>query len=117
LNIEEGVLKSNVVNLATSGHFDLASGQLNLDLLVSPLTTVDWIIKRIPIVNRILADTLVAIPVRISGPVTNPKSVPLSPSAVSSRVGGILQRAVETPFQIIAPMLPGEPKVSDQPPQ
>jgi hypothetical protein len=117
LNIEEGVLKSNVVNLATSGHFDLASGQLNLDLLVSPLTTVDWIIKRIPIVNRILADTLVAIPVKISGPVTNPKSVPLSPSAVSSRVGGILQRAVETPFQIIAPMLPGEPKVSDQPPQ
>ena len=117
LNIEEGVLKSNVVNLATSGHYDLASGQLNLDLLVSPLTTVDWIIKRIPVVNRILADTLVAIPVRISGPVTNPKSVPLSPSAVSSRVGGILQRAVETPFRIIAPILPEQPKASDQPPQ
>ena len=74
-------------------------------LLVSPLTTVDWIVERIPIVGDILQGTLVAIPVGVKGPIANPTVVPLSPTAVGSRLGGILERTIKTPFRILSPLL------------
>ena len=47
-----------------------------------------------------------AIPVGVKGPVADPTVVPLAPSAVGSRVGGILKRTIETPFRIIEPIIP-----------
>lgn len=106
LHIEEGILKSNALNLAAEGVYDLSSDNLKLNVLVSPLTTVDWVIAHVPIVNHILQGTLVAVPVRVTGPLADPTVVPLSPSAVGSRVGGILKRILQTPYYIIEPILP-----------
>jgi hypothetical protein len=106
LHIEEGILKSNALNLVTEGVYDVSSDNLKLNVLVSPLTTVDWVVAHVPIVNRILQGTLVAVPVRVTGPLSDPTVVPLSPSAVGSRVGGILKRILQTPYYIIEPILP-----------
>jgi AsmA-like C-terminal region len=105
LHIEEGALKSNSVNIVASGDYALATKKLNLVLLVSPLTTVDWIIERIPVLGNILQGTLVAVPVGVMGPVANPTVIPLSPAAVGSRLGGILKRTIKTPFRILSPLL------------
>ncbi len=105
LRIEEGVLKSNAVNIVGHGDYVPASRKLDLVLLVSPLTTVDWIIKRIPLIGHILQGTLVAVPVGVKGPVANPRVIPLAPSAVGSRLGGILERTIKTPFRILSPLL------------
>jgi hypothetical protein len=110
LQVEEGVLKSNSINLVTEGNYDVMADDLRLNVLVSPLTTLDWVIERIPIINRILKGTLVAVPVRVKGPAADPKVVPLSIEAMGSRIGGILKRALETPFKIVEPILP---EVSD----
>jgi hypothetical protein len=110
LQVEEGVLKSNAINLVTEGHYDVRADDLKLNLLVSPLTTLDWIIERIPIVNRILKGTLVAVPVRVKGPAADPKVVPLSIETMGDRVVGILKRVLETPYKIVEPILP---EVSD----
>jgi hypothetical protein len=106
LQLEEGVLKSNAINLVAEGNYDVTADDLKLNVLVSPLTTLDWVIERIPIINRILKGTLVAVPVQVKGPVADPEVVPLSIEAMGSRVGGILKRALETPFKIIEPILP-----------
>lgn len=105
LHIEKGVLKSNSVNIVAEGQYDFLSKELDVVALVSPLTTVDWIVDRIPIVGHILQGTLVAIPVRIKGPQTDPKVLPLSPTAVGKRLGGILKRTLKTPVRIIEPLL------------
>ena len=105
MRIEEGVLKSNAVNIVASGDCSLTEKKLDLDLLISPLTTVDWIIERIPLIGNILQGTLVAIPVGVKGPVADPRVVPLSPAAVGSRLGGILKRTLNTPFRILSPLL------------
>lgn len=105
LIIKEGMVKSNSVNMAADGQYDLTSKELDLKMLVSPLTTVDWIVERIPIVGNILGGTLVAIPVRVKGHQSDPRVTPLAISAVGSRLGGILQRAVKTPVRIIEPLL------------
>lgn len=110
LQVEEGVLKSNSINLAAEGNYDVAADDLKLNVLLSPLTSLDWVIERIPIINRILKGTLVAVPMRVKGPAADPKVVPLSIEAMGSRVVGILKRTLETPFKIVEPILP---EVSD----
>lgn len=110
LNIEEGVLKSNAVNIVASGKYLPATEKVDLVLLVSPLTTVDWIVEKIPLLGNILQGTLVAIPVGVKGPALNPTVVPLSPEAVGSRLSGILKRTVNTPFRILSPLLKDQPK-------
>jgi hypothetical protein len=110
VHIEEGVLRSNSVNIVASGEYGMAVKKMNLVLLVSPLTTVDWIIERIPLLGNILQGTLVAIPVGVKGPAANPTVVPLSPTAVGSRLGGILKRTLKTPFRILSPLLKDKPK-------
>jgi hypothetical protein len=109
MQIEESVLKSNSVNIVAEGQYDPLSKELDLVALVSPLTTVDWIVDRIPILGHILQGTLVAIPVRIKGPRTDPKVLPLSPTAVGKRLGGILKRTLKTPVRIIEPLLKDDP--------
>jgi hypothetical protein len=103
--IKEGMVKSNSVNMVADGQYHLSSKDLDLKVLVSPLTTVDWIVERIPIVGNILGGTLVAIPVSVKGHQSDPKVTPLALSAVGSRLGGILKRAVNTPVRIIEPLL------------
>ncbi len=105
LDIEEGVLKSNSVNLVAQGKYDLSSKDLDLVVLVSPLTTVDWIVEHIPVVGHILQGTLVAIPVRVKGPAADPTITPLSPKAIGARLSGILKRAFNAPVRIIEPLL------------
>lgn len=105
LNLEEGVLKSNSVNIVASGKLLLKNRSLDLVLLVSPLTTVDWIVGHLPIVGHILEGTLIALPVGIKGSIKNPDVLPLSPDAIGSRLGGILKRTLKTPFRIIEPLI------------
>jgi hypothetical protein len=112
LHVEEGVLKSNAINLVAEGKYNIESDDLKLDVLVSPLTSLDWVIERIPVINKILKGTLVAVPVRVKGPAADPTVVPLSPSAVGTRVGGILKRTFEAPYRIVEPILP---ETSDAP--
>ncbi len=106
MQIEKGAMKADSVNVAGHGRYNLTDQRLKLTLLVSPLTTVDWVIERLPLVGRILEGTLVAIPVGVSGSVRDPAVLPLAPSAIGSRVGGILKGILETPYYIIEPLLP-----------
>jgi len=115
LLVKEGVLKSNAVNMVADGRYRFLNRQVDLVMLVSPLTTVDWIVERIPILGNILQGTLVAIPVGVKGPAFDPKVLPLAPSAIGSRLGGILKRTVKTPFRIIEPILKDHPDPNSTP--
>ncbi len=112
LQIDEGVAKlqeakltSKPLNLAGEGKVDLKTQHVAIVLLVSPLTTTDAVVQRIPLVGKILQGTLVAVPVEIKGPLTNPTVFPMSPKAVGSRLLGIMERTVMAPFQLVEPIL------------
>lgn len=104
--LKEARVISGGLNMVAGGDVNLLERQMDLTVLVSPLTTLDAIIRHLPVVGRILKGTLVAIPVGVSGPVTDPKVVPLSPKAVGSRLLGIMERTLETPFKLVEPILP-----------
>jgi uncharacterized protein involved in outer membrane biogenesis len=100
LVFEQGVLDADTVTLAAQGQVDLAASTLDVDLLVAPLKTVDAVVRRVPILGRVLGGTLVAIPVRIRGPVTEPTVVPLAPQAVAGRLLGILGNPLKLPVDL-----------------
>ncbi|MFZ1984478.1 MAG: AsmA-like C-terminal domain-containing protein, partial [Desulfatitalea sp.] len=117
VELQEGNLTSDALNLVAEGKMGLSDKQLSLTVLVSPLTTVDAVVRHIPVVGKILRGTLVAIPVGVQGPLSDPEVVPLSPKAVGSRLLGILERTVKAPFELVEPILPkskGQESGSDQ---
>jgi hypothetical protein len=103
INLSEAHLNSNSLNIVAEGTIDLPTKHLDLNVLVSPLTTVDSVISFIPIVGNILQGTLVAVPMRVRGDIADPDIIPLSPGAIGSRLTGILTRTLKAPFQIIIP--------------
>jgi len=99
--LNEAYLKADSLNIVAEGTIDSDTQNIDLIVLVSPLTTVDTLVSYIPIVGKILKGTLVAVPVRVLGDISDPTIIPLSIKAVGSRVIGILERTLKAPFQII----------------
>jgi len=106
LEISEGVLKASPLTLVVSGSVNFLAEQIDLQVLASPVGTVNSLLEKIPIFGDIFGSALVSIPVSVSGPLDAPTVVPLSPTAVGDQLFGILKRTVETPVRLIQPLLP-----------
>jgi AsmA-like protein len=104
--LTEGFIDAESLDIvATEGEFNLLDQTLDITLLVSPLKTVDTIVKHIPIVGQIFQGTLIAIPVNVKGDISNPQVKALSPSAFGSRAMGIIERTLKAPVKIIEPVV------------
>jgi hypothetical protein len=69
---------------------------------------VQRIVGKIPVVGHILGGSLVSIPVKIKGKLSDPEVTFLSPAAVGSAFFGIIERTIKLPITIIEPVLPGK---------
>jgi hypothetical protein len=107
LILKEAILDGALMELVGQGEVDFMAEKINLTVLVAPLKTVDFVVKKIPLVRNILGGTLIAIPVRLRGDLTNPTVTPFSPSAVSSELTGIMKRAFRLPIKVIHPFRSG----------
>ena len=104
--LTEGYIDAESLNIvATEGEYNLLDQTLDLTLLVSPLKTVDSVVNKIPVIGKILRGTLIAIPVKVEGDISNPKVTALSPSAFGSEAINILKRTLKAPVKIIEPVV------------
>ncbi|HEU5284131.1 MAG TPA: AsmA-like C-terminal domain-containing protein [Burkholderiales bacterium] len=101
LLLEDAVLDADSVTVAAQGQVDLAARTMDLYLLVAPLKTVDAVVRRVPILGRVLGGTLVAVPVHVSGTLTDPVAAPLAPQAVAARLLGILGNTLRLPVDLL----------------
>ncbi|MBI5062357.1 MAG: AsmA-like C-terminal domain-containing protein, partial [Desulfatitalea sp.] len=60
--LREAKITSTPLNIVGEGKVDLTTRHVAIILLVSPLTTADAVVQRIPVVGKILKGTLVAVP-------------------------------------------------------
>jgi hypothetical protein len=111
LMLEEWVLDGPSVEIICEGEIDLIGEKIDLRVLVAPLKTVDSAVKKIPLVRDILKGTLVAIPVRVRGDLSNPSVRLASPSAVGS-LTGIMKKTFGLPVRVIQP---GRPEGEESP--
>jgi len=114
--LTEGFIDAEFLNMvATEGVLNPLDQTLDITLLVSPLKTVDTLVKHTPILGQIFQGTLIAIPVNVRGDISNPKVRALSPAAFGSRAMGILERTLKGPVRIVEPVLKdtSQPKKTD----
>ncbi|MBU4001817.1 MAG: hypothetical protein KKB94_05810, partial [Proteobacteria bacterium] len=71
----------------------------------------DYILGKIPLVNRLIKGALVSIPVQIKGSMKDPEVSTLSPASVDTGLVGFMKNTLKLPITIIEPFLsPGKEK-------
>ena len=108
--IKEALLDGTTMQLAGQGEIDLNNNKINLTILVAPFKTVDYLISNIPVLEYVLKGTLISIPLKITGDISNPSIFVLSPSAVGEGVLGMMKRTLSLPVKIIEPVIPRDRK-------
>lgn len=106
LEIEESMLDSSAFGIVAQGKVDLFSQTLDFNALVAPLNVGQRIVQKVPILGHLLGGSLVSIPVKIEGKLSDPQVNFLSPSAIGSAFLGVIKRTIKLPISIIEPVLP-----------
>ena len=106
--VEKAYIGGSSLHLIGQGSVDIAGHKQDLVVLVAPFSTIDWFIRHIPLVNEIMGGTLISIPVKVSGDLSDPDVTFLAPSAVGSRILELIKNIVKLPVTIISPLLPRE---------
>jgi hypothetical protein len=94
-------LDASGLDAGAHGTIDFDRETLDIDVLVAPVKTLNWIVSHTPIVRSIFGGSILAIPVHVGGTISHPVVVPLGAQAVSSRLFDILGNTVKLPAEMI----------------
>lgn len=106
LTIGEAVLDGSSMNIVGQGTIDVRTGKVDMMALVSPLKTIDTIVRRIPVVRYILGGSLVSVAVKAEGDLDEPDVSVLPPSAVVKGLLGVVERILKLPVRIFEGRVP-----------
>jgi len=106
LDFDEILVDGHTMKVSGEGTVDLMNDNLDLNLLVAPLKTVDRLVKKMPVVGYITGGSVLSAPVRIQGSTADPQVRPLPPAAVGRGLMGILERTLKAPLKVVE-SLPG----------
>ena len=98
------VLDSDAINISAVGKFDLARNELDLNIGVQPLQTVDKVVSRIPIVGWILTGkdrSLITTYFEAKGPIEDPRVTAVPVKSLAKGVLNIFKRVFELPGRLI----------------
>ncbi|MCD4744153.1 MAG: AsmA-like C-terminal region-containing protein [Desulfobacteraceae bacterium] len=98
--LEEALIDGHDMALVFKGTIDPVKNDLDLTCLVAPFKTIDLLIERIPLVNTMLDNNLISIPVKISGKINDPSVVPLHPVSVGKGLMNLMTNIIKTPFKL-----------------
>ena len=102
--LNELIIDGSSMNIVCQGYIDVVNKRMDVTALVAPLKTIDFFIKRTPLIRDILGDSLISIPVGIKGHLENPRVTTLPPSKVGSGLLDIIKRTLQLPVKIIQPI-------------
>jgi hypothetical protein len=108
LVLNEMIIDGTSMNIVCQGYVDVVNKQMDVTALVAPLKTIDFFIKRTPLIKDILGGSLISVPVGIKGHLEDPRVTLLPPAKVGSGLLGIIKRTLQLPVKIIQPVPPGE---------
>ncbi len=104
LELKEAVMDGRALKVVCEGTVDLVQKQLDLQVLVIPVFSVDAVIEKIPLVKSVLGKDMVSIPVRVSGDISNPEIKQLSVSAISTGILAIIKETLNIPVSLVKPL-------------
>jgi len=105
LRLTEGTLYGPTIGIVGKGDIDLGTSQTDAKILVAPFRTLDWIIRKIPLVRYIMNKTFVSIPFTVTGDYRDP-TVSFDPVGAGEGLLGVLGRTLNLPVKILEDILP-----------
>jgi hypothetical protein len=107
LLVEKLFVDGETLEILGFGEIDLEKETVNLELLAAPFKTVDTIIKYVPGVNYLMGDSLVVVPVNVSGTLVDPQVNIMSPSSVSKGLLNLGSRVLKLPYKLMESIITG----------
>ncbi len=107
IGLEQAVVRGRGLNLYGTGEIDIPKRRLDLIVFVAPLKTVDKIITSVPIIGAIIGGkhrSLITVPVKVSGPWTDPEIRTMPAKAVADVFKKLLFNVLKAPFSIFSRM-------------
>ncbi len=101
-SIEKCYIGGKSIDLIAEGDVDLGKRKIDMVVLVAPFSSINWLIRKTPIVNTIMGGTLISIPTRVSGDLMNPEVTVLSPTAVGSRILKMFTNIIKAPVALFS---------------
>ncbi|MGA6924900.1 MAG: AsmA-like C-terminal domain-containing protein [Desulfosarcina sp.] len=101
VQLSEILLDGHALKLTGQGRIALDTLEADITLLAAPLKTVDRIINKVPIINYIAGGSLISIPLRIRGPLTDLTVTPMSPEDVGKGILNLMGRTLKAPFKLV----------------
>lgn len=100
-SLREGILRSSAFTMAGTGSVGLLDRSLDLMVLTHPLSTVDKVIQKIPILRYVLGGDFLSVAATVSGTLDDPK-VSVTPGRdVSAGLVHILERTAKLPVRVL----------------
>lgn len=104
LSLDNCIVNAHCMKMVWHGTIDLMKKEVDLVAVVAPLRTVDRIIDKVPILGDMLNGSLISFPVRVSGKLSDPEVIPLSPSALGAGFLDFLKRTIQVPIRLMEPL-------------
>jgi hypothetical protein len=110
IQIEEGMLDASFMEIIARGYFDLNNETLDFNAFLSPLKTVNKVVRSMPVLGYVMGGSLISIPMKISGNMKDPQITFLSPSAIAAETLGLVERIFKLPIKVVEPIFPTKTK-------
>ena len=104
---DEVIIQSSRLNLSGHGRVNIKEKRIDAKALIAVLQPVDEVISRIPVISSIWGESLVGIPVRVSGALEHPDVTYLSPADVGVELLSIPLRILGIPLGAMRLFTPG----------
>jgi len=108
LHLTEAIIDSPTMGIVCQGSIDLVHETMDLDVLVAPMQTVNFLIKNVPVVSQIMGGNLFSIPLEIKGSFSDPEVTALPIKQVGKGLLGMMKRTIQLPFKLLQPFISGE---------
>ena len=108
LIIEQAFIDGAAMDMAFQGKINRKDKTMDVTLLVTPLKTVDFIMKKTPLVKNIMDGGLISIAFKINGELSDPTITFLPAAAVGESIISMMKKTLKLPVTLIEPIIKRE---------
>ena len=99
--LDRVLVEGAALNIAMQGEIGLVDRKVALTGIALPIVNVNALLRRVPIVGRVIGDPIVGIPFSVGGDLGNPQVSRIGPAAVAGALVNTLQSVVSLPVQLL----------------
>jgi hypothetical protein len=104
--IDKAYINGDGVDVVATGEINLTTMEYDLTFFVVPFSTISGLVTKVPLVGRVLGGKggrIISVPVKVTGPLTDPTITVLSPSAIGEATATWILDTITLPFGWMIP--------------